>query len=268
MMNIFKKIISGVAILSFVLGFSFNYHIQPVEGASALVQTASGNGNNGVGEPDADYMNTYPLAFGSNVTAGSLLLACVTSGATDVVTLTDNNSNSWVQVTTVTEERKTELWRVYNANAGATTVTLTFQPGRFADSNMIIREYSGIDTTNALDVFAVGQDYGGFLQTHTSSSTATTAQNDELIIACEGTSGASDPVLVAGTNYGNQRSQNGDDVFTYGGMEDRVVSSTGTYLATFGTTGFVRGETIIATFKITGAPAAPTARPEDIFFFE
>lgn len=222
--------------------------------ASALVQTSKGNGGG--------YVNTYNLAMGSNVTAGSTLLACLTSGATDVVTITDNNSNTWAVVTTSTDDRKTELWKAYNTNAGATTITVTFQPARFADSNLIVREYSGLTTTDPLDQTAIGDDEGGFVQTHsTDADTATTAQADELLVACEGSSGASDPVFVAGTNYGNQTSQAGFDAFTYGGMEDRVVGSTGTYGASFTSTGFVTGQIVLGTFKIAGAGASNPSSP-------
>lgn len=245
-----KKFCNILAILALLIA-PYTFAVPQAQAVNAIVQTKGCNGGG--------YVNSYTCAFTSNVTGGSLLVLSITASVGDHYSLTDNRGNTWVHVATSTDERKTVMHYVQNAAAGATTVTVQFASGQFVDSATVMREYSGIETTGALDKSAVGDDEGGFVQTHsTDAPTATTAQANELLVAAIGSSGSGDPVFVAGTNYGNLTQQNGFDSFTFGGMIDRTVSATGAYDASFTTTAFVRGQVVLGTFKETVA-ATPSS---------
>lgn len=238
-----------------ILGILFSVVPSPTIAATTLVQTASGNGGG--------YVNSYTLALGSNATAGNTLILTITSGTTDTVTISDSQGNTWTKFTNVSDDRKTEGWIAYNIAAGATTITVQFEPSKFADSATIVREYSGlISASSPTDQFASANDGGSFIQTHTSGTTGTTAQNNELIIGMSGCSNAT-PTYSAGSGYANVASQAGFDSFTSAAIEDRSVTSTGTYSASFNTTGFVNCGTIVGTFK--EFVAVPNV---DFFIFE
>lgn len=216
----------------------------------ALVQTKSQHAGN--------YSNTNVAAMSSNVTAGNLLVLGLTAGSADTIdSITDSLGNTWtLAVDNTGTDRRTWLYYAKNITGGACTVTVTFSAGMFPDSCLTIREYSGCDTASPLDVTASANDGVSFVQTHDCGTTATTAQNDEVAIAVVGTSGSSDPVFVAGSGYGNLQQQNGFDAFTYQGMTDKILTATGTQNTNMTTTGFVRGEGVLATFKQAAAAAA------------
>lgn len=216
----------------------------------ALVQTKS--------QSSGGYVNSYTVAFTSNVTAGSLLVLNLTAGVADTISsITDGRSNTWTSGATTanseTGERKTWMYYVKNAASGATTVTITFTAGMYPDSAVIMREYSGMDTTSPLDQTSTANDGASYVQTHSAGTTGTTTQASELIILGGGCSAAADPVFAAGSGYGNVVQQKGFDLYTYSVMTDKVVSSTGTQTGNFTTTSYVRGQGYIATFKFASS---------------
>lgn len=205
--------------------------------AISLIQTATGD--------SGFYTTSGTVTLGSNVTAGNTLFLTVTNGSANTYTVADNRSNTWVKITEATGERRTELWIVKVANAGSTTVTITINSG--ADTALILREYSGL-TSDPYDVSAIGSNPTSYVQTHSSAATATTAQANELVL-CVGGGTDSNPTYAAGSGYGNLISKGGQDLYTSSVMTDKIVSATGTQTGTFTTTAFMRGETIVATFK-------------------
>jgi chitodextrinase len=105
------------------------------------------------------------------------------------------------------------------ATAGANTVTVTFNTAT-GTPDLRVAEYSGIDTTNPLDVTVVST---GTSATSSSGSATTTNANDLLIgsnAVLSGTSGA-------GTGFTKRQ------ISTFDGniLEDEIVSSTGAYTA-------------------------------------
>lgn len=208
-----------------------------------LVQTKSQNAGS--------YSNTNVATLTSNVTAGNLLVLGLTAGSADTVSsITDNQSNTWTLAASNTgTDRQTWIYYAKNVNGGSTTVTVTFAASTFPDSCLTIREYSGLDRTSPLDKTASANDGTSFLTTHDTGTTAATTQANELAVAVVGSSGSSDPVFAAGTNYGHLQQQNGFDVFTYQGMTDRILTATGTQNTNMTTTGSVRGEGVLVTFK-------------------
>jgi hypothetical protein len=95
------------------------------------------------------------LAYGSNVTAGSLLVCALryaTGGQT--VSVSDNVNGSWgsrkaVMVQTNDANGTIEIWIFENAASGATTVTVSY--GVAATLRFAISEFSGAATASAFD---------------------------------------------------------------------------------------------------------------------
>ena len=138
------------------------------------------------------------------------------------------------------------------AASGTFTVTCTFNSFTIYAS-VIVGEYSGLASSNWFDVTAGAS--GSTTGTHSSGSTATTAQASEILIggiamACNGCT------LTAGSGYSVLTTVNNASASWKLGLEDEVVSSTGTYAATFtDSQGFGDWIAVITTYK--GASSGP-----------
>lgn len=223
--------------------------------AIALVQTKKGNGGG--------YVNSNAITLTSSVTAGNTLILGFTAGYNNsIASITDNQSNTWTLIAnnpnSSTTDRRSWLYYAQNVAGGSTTITIVFTSGQFADSSTIVREYSGLATTSVLDQFATGNSGTGYVNSHTTSATATTTQANELVVAFVGSGGSASPAFSAGSGYGNITEQQGFDLYTYSAMEDKIVAATGTQTGTFGSTAYVRSQTIVATFKEAVAPTSNT----------
>ena len=225
--------------------------------APAIVQTKSQNGGG--------YVNSFTSTFTTSVTSGNTIIMYLTGGNGDIPTITDNQGNGYFEVASTTDERRTWMYTAYNVTGGTVTVTMQNTPGVFSDFSLIMREYSGLTTTNPLDRNATGNDGGAYIQTHTSNPTGTTAQASELVVGCGGSSGSTYVGWSAGSGYGNLATQDGFDLYTYGAMEDLILSSIGTPAASFSTIEYVRGQVITGTYKASGA--SPVSPPSNIRAF-
>jgi hypothetical protein len=214
--------------------------------------------------------NNAAQAYGSNVTAGSLLLASVTWHANTGQTIsgcTDSLTQTWTQVgSTVTVNSDSggdwshAVFRFYNSAGGANTVTCTLSANTF-EKSIVISEYSGIATTDALDQTA-GQaqvDPGTATDAVTSTAVTTTANNELVYGASFGRCGGSS-VLNSGTGF-TSRHDAFDGVASCIVVEDKNLVSAGTAAATFtaGDTG-QDNATIVATFKQTQGTGYSTPR--------
>lgn len=132
------------------------------------------------------------LAYGSNVTAGSLLIAVVRVGGSSsfyTPVVSDNNTNSWQSAIAVDDTvggNWYAIWYAMNAHSGATSVTVSWSAGGTAVTlRYCIAEYSGAATSSALDQTA------GTIGTGTSgaSGSVTPLANNELIVCLEGANG-------------------------------------------------------------------------------
>lgn len=219
----------------------------------ALIQTKSGNGGN--------YSNTNVQTLTSSVTAGNKLILSIVAGAADTIGSISGNSNTYTLITNfaITSDRQVWLYYVEAANAGSTTVTVTYGAGQFPDSVVIIREYSGLVSSGSLDKTALSSNTSSYTTTHTTAASAATTQADELVIVAGGNSGNAPSGYSAGSGYGNLVTQNGFDLYTYGMMEDATVSSVGAQTGTYSTTQNVIGIVILATFKIASVGPSPIA---------
>jgi hypothetical protein len=183
-------------------------------GGIAFVQ--SGSGPTTLQATNATVSVNYPVGQ----TAGDLNVVVVGWGdvTSSVSTVTDSHGNVYSQAggTATGTGLRQAIFYATGIAAGSNTVTVTFNKAA-AYPDVRIMEYSGLDTSNPLDVTAVGVGTG---TTATSAAATTTAAN-ELIVGA-GTNG--DVFSGAGTGFTLRI------INSYGNLgEDKVVSSTGSY---------------------------------------
>src|SRR5262245_2397714 len=198
--------------------------------------------------------STDHVAFASNNTAGNLIVVAVLfSPSTALVTgITDTRGNTYVQARSHTNSTGNiygTVWYAKNVAAGANTVTLSFSG--VSSSQMIILEYSGLDTTAPLD--QVNSATSSSAGTVLNSGNVTTTAANELIFGAAGVASAAN--ITPGAGFTERQDCNNK-------LEamDQVVSATGTYAASW--TDDVSGHwvALVVTFSAGGAlaPITPT----------
>jgi hypothetical protein len=203
--------------------------ISQASAAVAFVQGGSKNASSALGG-----QVVVTLTWSSAQQAGDLnVVAIGVAGANTFTSVTDSAGNSYLQAISAQVIGGSEVL-YYAANikaaaAGANTVTVTFNGGSGNNvkanvgsqlvGGVSIAEYSGIATTNALDVAAgsggTALPTGG---TASSGQASTTNANDLLV----GGFWAGSTAGTAGAGY----------TMRTGGIEDQTVSTIGSYSAT------------------------------------
>lgn len=190
------------------------------------------------------------LAFGSNLTAGNLLVLMCRLGANGTtMTTTDTLGHTWVEAVNVDNAaggRRTFLRYVENCSGGANTITFT--PSTSVTFRIAIFEYSGLLTSGALDQKTATGATGN--STTANSGNLTTTQADELLI---GFAERSTSTFVATGGFTIEEAVPAAPNSFLAAM-DLIVSATGTYScgATFASGDWSAG---LATFKAAGAGA-------------
>ena len=143
-----------------------------------------------------------------------------------MLSVTDNRGNNYQRVAGPTTQAQAGTQSIYYAPnivaapAGGTTVTVTFNAAvNYPDVR--IAEYSGIDPLNPVDVTVSGTGTG---TTSNSGSVTTTNANDLLVGANYVTTHSTGP----GTGFTQRVITNPDGSI----LEDRIVTTTGSYSAT------------------------------------
>lgn len=215
--------------------------------AIAFVQSATAFGALG--------NNTSATTGNITTTAGNLVVL-MAYGQTNVgdFVASDSKSNTWHQaVQQITNNgsgsNSVALFYTYNlANAGAGhNFTITTAAGMRIMA--IAQEFSGILTSgDPLDKTAVNGN-----SSTSSGATATTSVANELVVGVMGMqSFGADP--TAGSGYSNFVTGQNTSQAKVGSIESKVVSSTGTQTATFGTDATESAgtfATLVATFEGT-----------------
>lgn len=216
--------------------------------AISLVQTATGG---------VAFASSYTTQFTTqNTTAGNTIIVFCGEQQTAVTAVSDDNSNTYTKISGASGNGNTtgiDLWYAFNITGGIKN-TITITTGTTSQrQNSVIREYSGLTTTDPFDVASVFNN--GVTTTPTSNATATTAQANELVV---GIAGNSNGTFSLGTGYSNLQASNGQ-VSGWVFAEDKIVSSTGTQTATFGTN--TTGGTVVgvATFKAAAGITTSTS---------
>jgi hypothetical protein len=206
--------------------------------------------SNFVQSAEADYTSGTSLskAFASNNANGNVLVACISYQRNDHPTsVTDSRGNTYVEKGFVNfaTGNSASLWIATGCSAGANTVTVTLA-GSAPAVSLIIAEYTNV---NAVDQAA----FGTGSSTSVSSPSVTTLHANETLVAYAVGNGSNMTAISPFTS----RQQN--VAGGYGDLEDRDVTSTGSYTATwsqgsaFGTT---YGAIIASLYKIPAVTGA------------
>src|SRR5258708_17883565 len=147
---------------------------------------------------DAGTTTSSTLAFNANNTAGNWIAVCIRAGSSSsqVFTVSDSNGNTYrqaVQFGQTVAKNTLGIFYSENIKGGANTITVSDTVSgilRFA-----ILEYSGVATSNSLDVIAAAQ---GTSASPSSGNVTTTVSGDLLL----GTILTFNPAsFAAGSNY-------------------------------------------------------------------
>ncbi len=197
--------------------------------------------------------STASLAFDSNNTAGNLIVAILTFDSgypRPDVNCSDSKGNVY---TTIGEQGLTSgdtqtmaVCYAENIASGANTVSASI--GGYAWYAMTIAEYSGVATSNSVDVVASAAAAGASGTDSMSTGSATTTTDGALIIGAF--EAAHEPATVsAGSGY-NSRSY-AISIF----LEDKIQSSAGAVTATASPSSSTDGSSMLIAFRPTGSNA-------------
>ena len=169
----------------------------------------------------------------TNHTAGNLLVVFVSSkngDGTDVTAIEDTAGNTYTRITGIVSRyagwSECEMWYAKNITGNANNiVTVTFNAS-YINRGIQVLQYSGCDPTAPLDQSAVGEDFTATPAT----ANITTTQADEVLVAAD--SLYTVKTHTAGANYTIRTRLSGAEP-SWGNSEDRIVTSTGDYNASY-----------------------------------
>ena len=204
-------------------------------GGIGLVQANAGQGS---------FVSSVSVAFPTATKPGNLIIVFVRSKESQTATLTDSAGNTYVQaVSQVQNSDGTQLRLYYARNilGGVNTVKATITTTSY-HLWLAVYEYKGLSTTSPLDQTSSAQ---GRSAAPTTGATPTTTSANELIFAGFGFPSPTSASQSAGTGYTLlQRDRTGA-----GATESKLVTSTGSYTATFNLGSSVNWSAVVATFK-------------------
>ena len=215
-------------------------HAQQAGAVIALVQSGSVSGSS---------VPSISVGFPSANTKGNLIVAFVRLSTTSQsVKVSDTAGNPYTDAVSQaqdTDGHKVHIFYAANVVGGPNTITATFA-GANNHSFLAVYEYSGVNT---LDRAAATQGYGS---APNSGATQSTSNANELVFAAIGL-----PASYTGTpTHGSG--------FTGGlgtadaATEYEVVTSTGSFAATFNLSSSANWTAVVATFFASGTPPAAT----------
>lgn len=163
-----------------------------------------------------------------------------------VNSVTDTAGNTYVKAIgrkTAYDSCRNELWYTYNATGNASNVITANISGNVQYWGVVAVQYSGILTTDPLDVTAIGDTASGTLVT---SAAFTTTREGQLIVAITEHDNTVGQTWTAGSGYTIQV-QDAGNVVT---LEDKIVVPIQTNIIASMTLGVTRNLSInVATFK-------------------
>ena len=191
---------------------------------------------------------TVPVAFPLAQAAGNLNIVVVgwndTSAA--VSSVVDSRGNTYTRAVgpTAGSGLQQSIYYAKNIAAGSNTVTVTFNKAATLPDIRIL-EYSGLSTSNPLDVTASGTGSGQ----SASSGSATTTSSSELVFGAGTTAGT---FSVAGPGFTTVMFTPDSD-----NAEQKLVSGTGSYSASASLTYSAAWVMQMATFRASGGTGNP-----------
>lgn len=214
-----------------------------------IPNAAAGTGTGAIGFVQTQYDivgsgKTQTFSLSSTSVNRDLLIVSVSydNVAASVQSITDSKGNKYFlaigPTTWYSNTYRTEIWYAKNITGGSPisiTVTLTLNTTSFIST--YAEEYSGIDTTDPLDqTSANAGDSAGPVD----SGSKTTNYPDELIY---GHGEGQGPAVTAGSGFTTRNTSNGNT------DEDKFVTTTGSYNASFNLSQPGPYVAIMATFK-------------------
>lgn len=196
--------------------------------------------------------------FAASVTAGNTLILhlgwFVSAAGTETVT---DGTNTWTLIRRQGPSSNCRLseWRAYNVAAGSTTVTIT-PPGTGSDAQIVISEWSGLTTTDPLDVETGATTASG--TSHATGSTGTTTQNNELVMVAITHTGSTTTLTQDGTMTLLHEEENGSAGMPIN-TAYKSITSTGTQSHTWSSGANRVG--LCGIFTLKEAAAAATSAP-------
>ena len=198
-------------------------------------------------------------SFGSNVTAGDTLILVFTnwiSGGASSTGVSDNNGNTWVKATEGFPGASENLgiYYVLNANAGATTVTVTWAANQFCQ--MFIQAYAGGNVPTFVGSQAAIA--GPSASPYSSGNTPFAAVGGELVIGAFGDPNSHIATLAINDGKTSQYAQHlgGVDMI----VDDLLSASAGTQSASFTDTTNYAAAAAVAFFGLGSGPSIVTAQ--------
>jgi hypothetical protein len=165
---------------------------------------------------------TVLTAFNASTSAGNTIVAYVIWDNSGTVALTDSRGDTFAGVGTPViwgNGYKAQVFYASKIAGGLTTVTGTFQTSVTLFGVLYVHEYSGISSTNPVDIAVSASGSSSTL----SSGTATTTSGNDLIFGA----GVSDNTVTAAGSGFSARDM------AYGNItEDRIGTTIGSYSAT------------------------------------
>ena len=200
----------------------------------------------------AGYESSVSFSFDSSVTSGNMIfIALYHGGVTSIDTISDttNTYNLLSDSADGPAYADGSAFYAYNVTGGSLTITLDFNPG-YPNAVGIAREYSGLTTTDPLDVKADHSD-GEYTFNHSTGTTSATTQSNELVIAWHISDQSAASHTIA--DFSNKIEANNG---TWGEtvIADKITTSTGTQTATFVSDTYSNSWSGIATFKDASPP--------------
>jgi virginiamycin B lyase len=187
--------------------------------------------------------------------AGNMLIAAVRMETTSQgVTISDTLGSSFTEAVSQTQDQdghKIHIFFAPNIAAGANTVTATFS-GNNDHSWLSVYEYAGIPTANPLDRTARAQGFGPSPST---GLTPETTNAHELLFALTGQASATYDPIQPGVGFNLLQADSGH---SRAATEAAIVTTQGTYAATFSMSDPHIWSAALATFVTTGPPIGPT----------
>jgi hypothetical protein len=214
-------------------------------GAISAVQTKSGNGGG--------YVSSHAFSFTSSVTSGNLIVIGVVTGTYAVDSITDTSSNSYIKIQDGSQTNlKGSLWYAYNVTGGTPTITIDLTGTSDTDDiAFVAREFSGIATTDPLDVSAENVE-SGYEITHTTGTTSTSDSGAYLVV---GMYAGDSNATYSSADFSSVTSQNGNDLYEGIGLGHYDSSGASTHVGDFSTGAtYTQGYGAIAVF-LEGASA-------------
>ena len=203
--------------------------IQAIAVATGYAQSAVGSATYTIGAPAFVQANDNQISSGSSVSvafksatqASNTVVVYVIWNNTGTVTISDSRGDSFVSVGTPLRWAygSAQIFYASKIAGGSDTVTATFGTSITSYGLIYVHEYSGISSTNPIDVFSSASGKGGSM----SSGAATTTAANDLIFGA----GASDAAVTASGTGFTARDLN------YGNItEDRIAATAGSNTAT------------------------------------